>query len=67
MKYVKINKDRGYGNGIFKVIAETNNEYSLKSIDSGVQISIYKALCHTDSETIRFQIEQAKKIGKNKK
>lgn len=65
-QYVKINASRGYGNDIYKVLKDENDTYTLKAEtnDLGFKtFEIYKAHCFVDIETVKYQIEQAKKIG----
>ena len=42
--YVKIHKDRGYGDTVWKVVSKTEREYKLKD-NEGKEVTIYKAHC----------------------
>jgi hypothetical protein len=71
MKIVKINKDRNFGNGIFKVIGEDTNHYKLVQLEGqGTKevITLYKFHCFEDMETklksASLQKETANKIGR---
>jgi hypothetical protein len=70
LKVVKINKDRGYGNGLWEVLSTSSrpDEYRLKSLDTGKQMSLYIVHCFEDMETRRksfsLQKERANKIGR---
>lgn len=75
IKVVKIAKDRGYGSGMFSVIAQTNltdcdGEYTLIPYGETTRknkFNIYKAHCFTDRDTIRATVEamaQKKEIVK---
>lgn len=78
-KFVKIRADRGYGNGIYKVVGSKNpgkmEEVTLQPVDGGPNVQIYSAHTYRDSDCVRMQVsvskekrEAAQKIGtKNKR
>lgn len=71
MKIVKINKDRGYGDGFFKVIGEDSVHYRLVPLEGPKLkevIQLFKCHCFENGETMRLghklQREAAAKIGR---
>lgn len=70
---VKISRDRGYGDSLWKVLSSDNVHYNLENLESGKKITLYKVHTYPDMECIRARIalkkdkvEEAKKIGKKK-
>ena len=70
LKIVKINADRGYGNGMWEVLSffSRPDEYKLKSLDTGVQMNLYNIHCYEDMETrkktVSMREERASKVGR---
>lgn len=58
-KFVKIAPDRGYGKGMYEVVAENANTYQLRDIkgDSSTTFPMYKAHCYEDLDTKKYGVK----------
>ena len=63
--FVKINSDRGYGTGMFKVVGETGSEYQLFHKSHGT-FTLYKAHTYQDRECKASTRKLNDLIGKKK-
>lgn len=55
-RFVKIDPSRGYGEGVWEVLSEQRDQYQLKAVSDGKRITIYKAHCYTDQDTIKATV-----------
>ena len=56
MRYVKINKDRGYLPGCYQVINENEREYKLKLDGGSDPFWIYKVQTYKDIECLKKMV-----------
>ena len=75
-KYCHINESRGYGNGVFKILAHhekafsSQNECTLQAVEGGEKFNMYTAHLYTTTELKRRSIQEtrsaAQSIGRPK-
>lgn len=68
--FVRIKKEQGRGDGMWQVLAFTDREYQLRSVDDNTRINLYIAHTYKDIHTVRRSIKEfmdrANKIGAKK-
>lgn len=70
VRIVKVHKDRGYGDAMFEVIKEKDNEVVLQQLyrPEIISVVLYKIHIYEDEQTRRksleLQRERANKIGR---
>lgn len=68
--FVRINKERGYGDDMWQVLGFNYAEYQLKNVRTNEVIELYIAHTYKDLETVRRSIKEfmdrANKIGAKK-
>ena len=58
--YVKIDRDRGYGDRCFEIVGMDEKHFHLASDTPKQPIIIYKALCYVDTETMILSTKKRK-------
>jgi hypothetical protein len=70
IQIVKVNRDRGYGDGLWEVLQSKNSsEFNLQNLETKQKLTLFRVHRYTDGDTLRAQIrlqkERAAKIGRN--
>jgi hypothetical protein len=66
--YIKINRDRGYGDGLFKVISEDAQHYVVQAVTESAQsFEIYKAHTYRDTECRQKALEASNEMKEKNK
>lgn len=56
--FVRINKERGYGDDMWQVLGFTHNEYQLKNVRTNEVIELYIAHTYKDIHTVRRSVQE---------